>query len=481
MRWTNDQVARALGVALPTGLSSVARLAGVSIDSRTVGRGELFFAIHGPSHDGHTFVAQSLVAGAGAAVVAQSRLGEYAAEIREKLFAVPDTLAALQQLARAIRREWGGRVAAVAGSVGKTTTKEILAALVAARFRTLKTEGNLNNEYGLPLTLAKLEPEHEAAVVELGMSRRGELARLTQIAEPQVGLITRIAIEHLEFFASLDEIALAERELIENLPGRETVAVLNADDPFTAQFAGFAPGRVVTFGLQARADFRVEAIEDLGAEGSEFTFVAPEGRAKLKLSLVGRHNVANALAALAAASVWGIGAKEAAEVLPHMKPAAMRGEVLRFEEGFTVINDSYNSSPTAMASVIDLLANTPGYRRRILVAGEMLELGPASAELHREAGRYAAAKKLDYVIAVQGDASEIVKAAAAGGMSDNILAFCLNSTAAGAFLAGFVQKGDLVLVKGSRGVRMERVIDAIRAKHALIDNGAGVPSAAEPH
>jgi UDP-N-acetylmuramoyl-tripeptide--D-alanyl-D-alanine ligase len=481
MRWTNDQVARALGVALPTGLDPVARLAGVSIDSRTLGRGELFFAIHGPRHDGHGFVAQSLAAGAGAAVVAQSRLGEFGPVVREKLFAVPDTLAALQQLARAIRREWGGRVAAVAGSVGKTTTKEILAALVSARFRTLKTEGNLNNEYGLPLTLAKLEPEHEAAVVELGMSRRGELSRLTQIAEPQVALITRIAIEHLEFFASIDEIALAERELIENLPGQDTVAVLNADDPYSAQFAGAAPGRVVTFGMQARGDFRVEEIEDLGAEGSAFTFVAPEGSARLRLSLVGRHNAANALAALAAASVWGIGAKEAAEVLPCMKPAAMRGEVLRFEEGFTVINDSYNSSPAAMASVIDLLANTPGYQRKILVAGEMLELGPASAELHREAGRYAAAKKLDFLIGVQGEANEIVKAAAADGMSDNISAFFPDSAAAGAFLADLVQPGDLILVKGSRGVRMERAIEVIRAKHSLIGSGVGVSSAAERH
>jgi UDP-N-acetylmuramoyl-tripeptide--D-alanyl-D-alanine ligase len=481
MRWTNDQVARALGVAIPTGLDPVARLAGVSIDSRTVGWGELFFAIHGPSHDGHDFVAQSLAAGAGAAVVAQARIGEFAVGLREKLFAVPDTLAALQQLARAIRREWGGRVAAVAGSVGKTTTKEILAALVAARFRTLKTEGNLNNEYGLPLTLAKLEPEHEAAVVELGMSRRGELARLTGIAEPQVGLITRIAIEHLEFFASLDEIALAERELIENLPGRETVAVLNADDPYAAQFAGVAPGRVVMFGMSARADFRVEAVEDFGAEGSAFTFVAPEGSARLKLSLVGKHNVANALAALAAASVWGIGAREAAEVLPRLKPAAMRGEVLRFEEGFTVINDSYNSSPAAMASVTELLAATPGCHRRILAAGEMLELGSSSAELHREAGRNAAAKKLDYILGVRGDAAEFVKAAITAGMPESHARYFANSQDAGEFLAGIAQKGDLILVKGSRGVRMERSIEVIRAKHALVDGEASVSSAAERH
>ncbi len=481
MRWTNDQVARALGVALPTGLDSVARLAGVSIDSRTVGRGELFFAIHGPRHDGHGFVVQSLAAGAATAVVAQSRLGEFAPGIREKLFAVPDTLAALQQLARAIRIRWGGRIAAVAGSVGKTTTKEILAALVAARFRTLKTEGNLNNEYGLPLTLAKLEPEHEAAVVELGMSRRGELARLTEIAKPQVGLITRIAIEHLEFFASLDEIALAERELIENLPDRDAVAVLNADDPYAAQFARVAPGRLVTFGMRAHADFRAIEIEDCGAEGAAFTFVAPEGRARLKVSLVGRHNVANALAALAAASVWGIGAREAADVLPRMKAAAMRGEVLRFEEGFTVINDSYNSSPAAMASVTELLAATPGYRRRILAAGEMLELGTTSPVLHREAGRYAAAKKLDYILGVQGDAAEFVRAAVAAGMAETHARFFPNSQDAGEFLAGIVQKGDLILVKGSRGVRMEGAIEAIRAKHALIETGAGVSSAAERH
>ncbi len=481
MRWTNDQVARALGVAVPTGLSPVARLAGVSIDSRTVGRGELFFAIHGPRHDGHAFVPQSLAAGAGAAVVAQSRFGEFDAGVREKIFAVPDTLAALQQLAGAIRREWGGRVAAVAGSVGKTTTKEILAALVAARFRTLKTEGNLNNEYGLPLTLAKLEPEHEAAVVELGMSRRGELARLTQIAEPQIGLVTRIAIEHLEFFASLDEIALAERELIENLPGRATVAVLNADDHYTAQFAAVAPGRVVTFGIRAPADFRAEAIEDLGAEGSAFTFVASEGSARLKLSLVGRHNVANALAALAAASVWGVGVREAAQVLPRMKPAAMRGEILRFEEGFTVINDSYNSSPAAMASVTDLLAATPGYRRRILAAGEMLELGATSQELHREAGRNAAAKKLDYILGVQGDAAEFVRAAVAAGMPETHARFFANSQDVGEFLAGIVRKGDLILVKGSRGVRMERAIEAIRANHAIVEDEAGISSAAERH
>jgi len=460
-------VARALGITPPKGLDPVARLAGVSIDSRAVGRGELFFAIHGPRHDGHAFVGAALSSGAGAAVVAASRLGDYPDGIREKLFAVPETLAALQQLARAIRREWGGRVAAVAGSVGKTTTKEILAALVAARFRVLKTEGNLNNEFGLPLTLAKLEPEHEAAVVELGMSRRGELARLTAIAEPQIGVITRIAVEHLEFFSGVDEIALAERELIEGLPGRDTVSVLNLDDARVAQFAEVAPGRVVTFGLSPDADFRAEAIEDRGADGSVFTLVAPEGRARLTLSLVGRHNVTNALAALAAANVWGIGAREASQVLPRLTPASMRGEVLRFEEGFTVINDCYNSSPAAMVTMIDLLASTLGIRRRILAAGEMLELGPTSPDLHRESGRYAAAKKLDWIIGVQGDSAELVRAAVDAGASPVRSKFFTTSQDAADFIAALIEPGDLLLVKGSRGVRMERIIEAIRAKHEL--------------
>lgn len=460
-------MARALGITPPKGLDPVARLAGVSIDSRAVGRGELFFAIHGPRHDGHAFVGAALSAGAGAAVVAASRLGDYPDGIREKLFAVPETLAALQQLARAIRREWGGRLAAVAGSVGKTTTKEILAALVAARFRVLKTEGNLNNEFGLPLTLAKLEPEHEAAVVELGMSRRGELTRLTAIAEPQIGVITRIAVEHLEFFSDVYEIALAERELIEGLPGRDTISVLNLDDARVAQFAEVAPGRVVTFGLSPDADFRAEAIEDRGADGSVFTLVAPEGRARLTLSLVGRHNVTNALAALAAANVWGIGAREASQVLPGLTPASMRGEVLRFEGGFTVINDCYNSSPAAMVTMIDLLASTLGIRRRILAAGEMLELGPTSPELHRESGRYAASKRLDWIIGVQGESAELVRAAVDAGASPAQSKFFITSQDAADFIAALIEPGDLLLVKGSRGVRMERIIEAIRAKHEL--------------
>ena len=287
MRWTVVQVAEALGVAPPAGLDPMARLAGVSIDSRTVQPGELFLAIRGPRHDGHAFVAGALAGGAAAGVVARERFAEYPEEIRGRLFAVDDTLAALQRLASRACDIWrGGRkgriIGAVAGSVGKTTTKEILAALVGARFRVLKTQGNLNNEYGLPLTLLGLDEEHDAAVVELGMSHRGELARLAKIASPEIGVVTRVAVEHLEFFSSIDEIALAERELIENLAGPDATAVLNADDERVARLRRWRAGASFAFGTSARAEFRAEAIEERGIEGSAFDFVLPGGRARLE-------------------------------------------------------------------------------------------------------------------------------------------------------------------------------------------------------
>src|SRR5277367_2708571 len=359
MRWTADQLADALGVARPAGLDALAGLAGVSIDSRTVQPGELFIAIRGPRHDGHGFVGGALDRGAAAGVVARERVNEYTGEIQAKLFAVDDPLEALQQLASRACEMWrrgkpGRIIGAVAGSVGKTTTKEILAALLGARFRVLKTLGNLNNEYGLPLTLLNLDEEHGAVVVELGMSHRGELARLAQIAAPDVGVVTRVAVEHLEFFSSIEEIALAERELIENLAWPNAAAVLNADDARVAKFAEVAQGRVITFGTSAQAEFRAGAIEEQGIEGAAFDFVSPAGRARLQSPLIGRHNVMNALAALAAASVWGVGAAEAQTVFPALLPADKRGEVVRFENGLTVINDSYNSSPTALNALAEL-------------------------------------------------------------------------------------------------------------------------------
>jgi UDP-N-acetylmuramoyl-tripeptide--D-alanyl-D-alanine ligase len=477
MRWTVEEVAGALGVRPPGGLDPVARLAGVSIDSRTVAGGQLFVAIHGPRHDGHDFVAAALESGALAGVVAESRLAGYPEPHRSKLFGVPDTLGALQRLAQAVRTRWGRRLAAVTGSAGKTTTKEILAALLAARFRILKSEGNLNNEYGLPLQLLRLEEADEAAVVELGMSHAGELKRLAEIARPDVGVVTRVAPVHLEFFASVDEIALAKRELIEGLAGRESVSVLNADDPRVARFAEVAPGRVVTFGTSAGADFRAENIQDRGLHGSEFDFVECRGRARLSLPLAGRHNVSNALAALAAASVWGVGAADAAEIFPKLEATGMRGRVLHYDAGFTVINDCYNSNPVALAAMVELLVNTPA-ARHVLAAGEMLELGSTSAELHREAGRAAVrGGKLDWIIGVQGHAEDFVRGAVDAGQPAARAKFFASSAEAGGFISNLLERGDVLLVKGSRGVKMERIVEALDA-HFARANADPVPSAA---
>jgi UDP-N-acetylmuramoyl-tripeptide--D-alanyl-D-alanine ligase len=467
MRWTIAQVAGALGVRAGTGLDPVARVAGVSIDSRTVRRGELFVAIHGPRHDGHDYVASALGSGALAALVAEPQAHRYGDGIRNRCIIVGDTFEALKQLARAVREDWGGKIAGITGSVGKTTTKEILAALLGAKLQVLKSEGNLNNEYGLPLTLFRLEETDQAAVLEMGMSRRGELARLAAIARPDVGVVTRVAPAHLEFFSSVEEIALAKRELIEGLNGRESTAVLNADDPRVAAFGTFAPGRVLTYGIDSPAFFSATAIEDRGALGTAFDYVSPEGRVRLELPVPGRHAIYNALAALAAASVWNIGAAEAQSVFRALRVPAMRGELLRFSNGAALINDSYNSSPAALHAMVSVLAATPNFQRRILAAGEMRELGITSPDLHREAGVFTAKTgKVDWVIGVEGDAEQIVEGAISAGVPRAQTRFFASSEDAAKFLADFITAGDVLLVKGSRGVKMERIVETLLGRYA---------------
>ena len=502
MRWTAGQIAAALGVAAPAAVTAEAVLAGVSIDSRTVGSGELFVAIHGPRHDGHDHLAGAFERGALAAIVSREKFAGLPRDIQGRTWAVDDTLAALHRLAARACEIWrarkpGRRIGGVAGSVGKTTTKEILAALVGARFRVLKTQGNLNNEYGLPLTLLQVEDDHEAIVLEMGMSHRGELARLAQIARPEVGVVTRVAVEHLEFFSSIDEIALAERELIENLPWPAATAVLNADDERVARFDKVARGPVIWFGTESQTkaaggqtsstkngrpnEFRAENIEERGIEGSAFDFVSPAGRTRLDLPLIGRHNVMNAVAALAAASVWGIDAADAKKVFPTLVPADKRGEVVRFAAGFTVINDTYNSSPTALNALAELLASTPGYRRKILAAGEMRELGASSPQLHRECGgAMAGLGKIDWIVGVAGDAGELIRAAVSAGHENDRARYFEDSAEAGKFLAGFMQPGDLLLLKGSRGVRMEKILEAIDARHPRIASPASLLTTANP-
>jgi UDP-N-acetylmuramoyl-tripeptide--D-alanyl-D-alanine ligase len=424
---------------------------GYSIDSRTVQPGELFFAVKGERMDGHDFVNQALEKGAVAAVVRKDQLARYS--VNTRLMAVDDTLVALQTLASAVRRLWGKALIGVTGSTGKTTTKEAIAHVLSSRFRVLKSEGNFNNHFGLPLMLLKIELEHDLAVIEMGMSHSGEIAALAKIAQPEIGVVTNVAPVHLEFFDSIAGIARAKYELIEALPATGT-AVLNADDEYVSQFGRGFRGKVVTYGIASTSDVRAENIQPRGPEGSEFDVVVGGCREKAELHLVGTHNISNALAAVAVALERGMSPSEAVAALATLAPSDKRGEVVKLGN-ITVINDCYNCNPKALEAMVDALAVMPA-KRRIAVVGTMLELGPASEQLHREAGEHIAKRKIDVLLGVRGEAQAMVDAARKVGMRAEFVA---SSEEAGEWLAREARDGDLVLLKASRGVKLERALE----------------------
>jgi UDP-N-acetylmuramoyl-tripeptide--D-alanyl-D-alanine ligase len=435
------------------GAESVAQA--YSIDSRTVQPGELFFAVKGERMDGHDFVAQALERGAVAAVVRKDQRSCYAGNAA--LVEVDDTLVALQTLAACVRRLWGKTVIGVTGSAGKTTTKEAIGHLLSHRYRVLKSEGNFNNHFGLPLMILKLEPEHEMAVIEMGMSHAGEIAALAKIAQPNTGVVTGVAPVHLESFASIADIARAKYELIAALPSGGS-AVLNADDEYVSQFGRDFRGHVVTFGLKPTADVSASNLQSRGAQGSTFDLVAFGLTQAIELLLVGTHNVYNALAASAVALESGVSPSEVAIAFTTLQPASKRGQIVDVR-GVTVINDCYNSNPKALNFMVDALVTLPS-QRRIVVAGEMLELGPKTEQMHGECGRHMAEKKIDVVIGVRGLAKAIVDEAAKSGVAAE---FMNSPEEAGAWLARETKPGDAVLLKASRGVKLERALETWQA------------------
>lgn len=463
MNWTAEKIGEALGLAAPSS-AAAPTLTGFSIDSRTIRAGEVFVAIKGPNHDGHDFVEQALARGAALALVGGDRLGTYAGRTQKSLLGVPDTFAALQQLGRFARRRWGRTLIGVTGSTGKTTTKEMLAALLATRYRVLKSEGNLNNEYGVPLTLLRLKNEHDLVVLEMAMAHKGELAKLCAVAEPNVGVVTNVAPVHLEFFSSVEEIGEAKRELIRGLVP-PAVAVLNADDTYVSRFPEGFSGQVVRFGMERPAAVRAENIRDQGCLGSEFDLISDGKRARLRLPLPGQAHIANVLAAFAAANLHGIEPAEAAQVLAQFEPAPLRGQLIRFEAGFVLVNDAYNSNPRALQAMAEALSRTPGARRRILVAGEMKELGAGSADWHRQAGQaIAALPNIDFLAGVTGDARDIVEGAVAAGMRPERAHFFDSKQAVADWLADLLQPGDWALLKASRAVGLETIVETLSAR-----------------
>jgi len=425
--------------------------AGYSIDSRTIRAGDLFFAVKGERFDGHDFVSEALEKGAVAAVVRKDQSHRYPDSAR--LLAVDDTLVALQTLATAVRKLWGKPLIGVTGSAGKTTTKEAIAHVLSARFRVLKSEGNFNNHFGLPLMLLKLEPEHDVAVIEMGMSHAGEIRALAKIAQPEIGVVTNVAPVHLEFFDSLAGIARAKYELIESLPTSGT-AILNADDEYVSQFSRDLAGKVITYGTRATADVRAENVESCGLQGSKFDVVTAGGHEHARLPLVGEHNILNALAAVAVGLARGLKLSDAVSALATLVPADKRGQVVQLGN-ITVINDCYNSNPKALNAMVDALTAMPA-RRRIVVAGEMLELGPAGEEMHRGAGQHIAERKIDILVGVRGRAQAMVESAQHAGTS---AVFVPTPEEAGEWLARETRDGDVVLLKASRGVKLEKAFE----------------------
>src|SRR5438552_16094673 len=433
---------------------------GYSIDSRTINAGELFFAIKGPRFDGHQFVAQAFQKGAAAAVIEENVSRPGAPTIR-----VNSTLDALQNLSRDVRRRWGMPIIGVTGSAGKTTTKEMVAAVLGKKFTVLRSIGNLNYEFGLPLCLLRAERYQNIGVLEMGMSAKGEIRKLASIAEPNEGVVTNVNPVHLEFFKSVDETAEAKAELLEGLHDPK-VAYLNNDDSRVRAMARKFSGKIITYGVKSVAAFKVQQLQDLGLDGTAFTVHHGRQDHDFILPLLGQHNVANAMAAIAVGATHEVPWEQIREGIGEMKPEKMRGEVVKFREGFVAIDDSYNSNPRALSEMIRFLGRLQGYQRKILVAGEMLELGPEGPELHRNCGREAARAGLEMIIGVQGQAKEILEGALDSGMDRSRLILVGDALQAVDLLARTVKEGDVVLIKASRGVKLEQTLNTLRAAFA---------------
>lgn len=428
--------------------------AGAAIDSRRVAGDELFFALAGEFTDGHRFVAQALAAGAAAAVVSETHLEPAPGTI---LIRVEDTLRALHSLTREVRRQVPRHLVGLTGSAGKTTTKELLAAMLAKRYRVAKSPGNLNNLLGFPLALLGIPEDTEWMVAEMGMSTPGELAVVSKLARPEVAILLNVKPVHLENFGTLAAIAEAKAEILAGLPA-SGVLVANADDPEVARVAARHPGRIVWFGGSTNAEVRLlGAIEPLeqGRVGSRFTVATGEAATEIELPLHGAYNAINCLAAAACALTLGVSLAQVAEAAAEARPAAGRGVVHALPGGIVVIDDSYNSNPEAAAEALRSAALRPA-RRRWAVLGDMLELGPTAPGFHLATGELAATLGFSPVVGVGALALELARGAGPVGRS------IPTAAAAARELAGELLPGDLVLVKGSRGVGLEVVVESLR-------------------
>lgn len=427
------------------------------IDSRTARRGELFFAIKG-RRDGHDFVADAAAKGVAGAVVSRPVPG---LPTGFGLVLVEDTTAALAALAGsalAVRRG-AVKVVGVTGSVGKTTTKDFTAELLGTRFRVLKSRGNFNNLLGLSLSLLELEPEHDAAVLEMGMSAAGEIRVLTRVAPPDVAVITNVNPVHLGFFRGLEGIAAAKREILEGA-AEGAVAVLNANDPLVMELASGWKGRRILFGLDGVFDVRAGNIARRPDGGLEFDLGYGRAEARVSVSFLNEALIENALAAAGTALALDVDLDPLLARLPRLEPSARRGVMRRTSDGVAVYDDSYNSNPRALRAALTSLAGVTA-ARRVAVLADMLELGPAEKDFHAEAGQMLVGAGWNVLVAVGPLTALAAESAAAAGLSRENIHLFPDSSAAAARIRDIVRSGDLVLVKGSRGMRTDIIADAL--------------------
>lgn len=461
---TLGEIARAVGGELCRGSPDL-RVRAVSTDSRTVSGGELFFALKGQRHDGHDFASRAVAAGAAGVVVEREvpDLPPGAAVIR-----VRDTLCALQQLARYHRDTFAVPVIGVTGSSGKTTTKDLVASVLSRRFKTLKTTANRNNEIGLPLTLLELSEEHEALVVEMAMRGPGEIAFLCRLARPTAAVITNIGEAHLERLGSVENIARAKGEILEAVPP-EGFAFLHRDSPYIRREASRCRGRVYYFGLDGEADVVAYNLRPAGG-GYRFYLQLPSGEGgEVFLPLWGRHNVENALAAAGVGWALGVPFADIAAGLAGVELTPMRLEITEIPgAGVKIINDTYNANPGSTRAALSVLAEVGAGRRRIAVLGDMLELGEAGPASHRKIGSLAAGTA-DYLVAVGELAAHYISGALEAGMPAGRTAHFASRGEAASFLKELLRPGDVVLVKGSRGMRMEEIVEEV-GKHLQVGN-----------
>jgi len=458
---TIEEVLKATGGKLLQGKGN-AFFQGISTDSRTVAEGELFIALKGSQFDGHHYALEALQKKAGGVLIEEDKVGDirWNGYRSRAVITVKDTLSALGDMARDWRRKYGTPVVALTGSNGKTTTKEMVAACLETTFPILKTKGNLNNLIGVPLTLLTLTEKERVAVLEMGMNVPGEIRRLTEMAEPDVGLITNIQKVHLEGVGSLERLKEEKGELFRRMR-RDGTILVNQDDPRVIDLASDYPGQKITFGIEHLAEVMAKEIRLRGAEGTSFTLILEGEMMEIHLRLLGRHFVPNALSAIAVACLFGVEVKQAKEAMENLPPFPMRMEVVPLKGGKTLINDAYNANPYSMELALETLVEVKGKGRAIAVLGDMLELGNFTMEAHQRIGQKVRELSIDFLFALGEEAPIVVESAIRHGFPMERARVVESHSESISLLRQMIQNGDWILVKGSRRMAMEKIVEGL--------------------